>query len=431
MTRRARYDLGLPDGLWLSEIAEQAVATYPGRPNSASPDLWRRFLVDLGCWLDAALNDVYRVGFGGAEIEAQILAAGHQRTPSTTDGRYRWDVPEINTIGALAELLNLDDGSLLWFADPGSFERTASDENLRHYNYHWIPKRRGGARLLEAPKQNLAYMQRWLLREILNQIPAHDSAHGFVRGRSIQSFAAPHTARDWVLRIDLKDFFPSVPKGRVDATFRSAGYPPEVARLLGGLCTNAAPNDVFDGCDRPVSTSLRDRLRNPHLPQGAPTSPALANLAAFGLDVRLTALAERFDARYTRYADDLAFSGQAPMGTVASRREVDRLIELARTIIAEEGFAMNHDKTQVRRAHQRQVLTGMVVNKHLNLHRRDLDRLRAELHEAATSGPSKANRTGHSQYRSHLQGRLGFVQATNPTKARKLWALFDRIDWAD
>ena len=91
---------------------------------------------------------------------------------------------------------------------------------------------------------------------------------------------------------------------------------------------------------------------------------------------------------------------------------------------------MNPRKTRVRRSHQRQVLTGMVVNQHLNLHRRDLDRFRAELHEAVTKGPEKANRSGHPQYRSHLQGRLGFVQATNPMKARKLWLVFDQIDWS-
>lgn len=429
MTLRAAYDFELVADGWLLEMANRAVEEYPTRPDPSSPDHWRRFLVDIGCWIDAALDQGAQRGGDVASIEARLLNASELGKHSGS-GEYRWDVPEFATTDQLADQLNLDDRSLLWFADPSSFERTARDENLRHYDYHWIPKRSGGARLLEAPKQNLAYMQRWILRDILNQVPPHNAAHGFVKGRSIQTFASPHTARDWVLRVDLKDFFPSVFKARVDATFQAVGYPREVARMLGGLTTNATPSWVFASCDRELGSTLRERLRNPHLPQGAPTSPALANLAAFGLDVRMSALAERFDARYTRYADDLAFSGNSSARSGASREEVDRLIEVVYTIITEEGFSVNRSKTRVRRSHQRQVLTGMVVNKHLNLHRRDLDRLRAELHEAVVKGPAQANRTGHGQYRSHLQGRLGFVQATNPAKARKLWSLYDQIDWS-
>ena len=348
---------------------------------------------------------------------------------------YRWDVFPLPTTRALSNQLNLDPASLRWFADPRSFERTAADENLRHYDYHWIKKRRGGARLLEAPKQNLKHMQRWVLREIVNKIPPHTGVHGFVAHRSIQSFAEPHTGRDWVLRLDLKDFFPSITAGRVLGIFRSAGYRSDVAELLCGLTTNATPIHVLAEREHRHDSIFVARLRAPHLPQGAPTSPALANLAAYGLDVRMTALANQFGARYTRYADDLAFSGDdhaMPRGasSYSSRVEVDRLIEIAHAIVADEGFTVNPAKTRVRRSHQRQVLTGMVVNQHLNLHRRDLDRLRAELHEAVTKGPARANRHDHPQYRSHLQGRVGFVQATNPAKARKLWALFDSIDWA-
>ena len=132
----------------------------------------------------------------------------------------------------------------------------------------------------------------------------------------------------------------------------------------------------------------------------------------------------RFGARYTRYADDLAVSGESDFADVA-----DRFLWLAEEIVRDEGFVLNAKKTSQRRSHQRQIVAGMVVNRHLNTHRDDFDRLKAVLHDARVNGVSVANRDGHRQFRSHLEGRIGFVQATNPGRARKLWAVFDAIDW--
>jgi len=106
-----------------------------------------------------------------------------------------------------------------------------------------------------------------------------------------------------------------------------------------------------------------------------------------------------------------------------------RFVALATEIVRDEGFAVHPEKTRMQRAHQRQVLTGMTVNRHLNMERAELDRLRAQLHEAVTQGPAVANRRAHPNYRAHLEGRIGHVQATNPVRARKLWATFDQISW--
>ena len=314
---------------------------------------------------------------------------------------------------------------LLWYADPKMLERSTTDENLRHYSYYWRKKQRGGARLVEAPKQNLKYLQRKILREIVDHIPPHQAAHGFRRGRSIHSYATKHTGRDVVIRFDLADFFTNVPTSRVYGTFFTAGYPREVAHLLRALTTNATPPSVLR--QRPMrhlGNTNDDVLRGAHLPQGAPTSPALANLAAYRLDVRMHALAQQFDARYTRYADDLAVSGDHDFAAVANR-----FSWLANEIVTDEGFALNAKKTNVRRSHQRQIVAGMVVNTHLNVHRRVYDQLKAVLHDARTNGVESANRSGHPQFRAHLEGRIGFVQTTNPKRARKLWAMFDAIGW--
>ena len=135
----------------------------------------------------------------------------------------------IETIGALAEKFNLKLNELFWFADRRGLERKASDEALRHYRYHWIAKRDGSARLVEAPKQRLKMIQRFLLEKIVEAIPPHEAAHGFRSGRSIKTFTAPHVGQEVVLKLDLRNFFPSITAGRVLAIFMTAGYPEPVA----------------------------------------------------------------------------------------------------------------------------------------------------------------------------------------------------------
>ena len=391
MARRCAHDLDLPLSHWVVKVAEKtAEARRQPKGNSlALEQLVEQLLRNATDQGDAREAIPWLHGRDGPNVWPGPPAPPERLSMA----RGPWPVRPLENAAELAEALNLDPASLSWFADTRSLERTARDENLRHYDYHWLAKRSGGRRLIQAPKQNLKEMQRWVLRKILDHIPPHDAAHGFRHGRNIQSYAAPHTGREWVLRMDLSHFFCSVPVARVRAVFEAAGYPNAVTRLLVGLCTNATPPHVLTDADGDVE--LVGRLRGPHLPQGAPTSPTLANLAAFGLDTRLQALASRFDARYTRYADDLAFSGES-----MSHDELDRMVALVRGIVNEQGLRVREDKTSVRRKHQRQVLTGMVVNKHLNLHRRDLDRLRAEVYEAATKGPAVANRRSHPQYRA-------------------------------
>ena len=177
-----------------------------------------------------------------------------------------------------------------------------------------------------------------MLREILDRIPPHAAAHGFRHERSVKTFAAPHVGQQVVARVDLRDFFPTVPRTRVRGLFLTAGYPGEVASMLAGLCTNQVPDTIWE--DFPQFGSPQDRFahealyRRPHLPQGAPTSPALANLAAYRLDCRLHGLASAAGARYTRYADDLLFSGGGEFA-VPCRRFLHHVYAL----ILEEGFA--------------------------------------------------------------------------------------------
>ncbi len=316
----------------------------------------------------------------------------------------RWDVPEIVTAGDLARWLGVHAGELEWFANL----RGLGAGRLAHYHYKTVAKRSGEVRIIEAPKRELKELQRWILREIPEKIPTHPAAHGFVKGRSIRTFVAPHTGKAVVLKMDLRDFFPSIRGARVQAVFRTMGYPETVADLLGGICTNVVAGEV------------PDIYRKPHLPQGAPTSPALANMCAWRLDCRLAGLAKAAGADYTRYADDLAFSVDVDFA---------RLPVHVAAIAEEEGFAVNFRKTRAMRQGVRQRLAGLTANAGVNVIRADFDVLKATLTNCVRTGPASQNREGHAAFRAHLEGRVGFVESINAAKGMRLREVMARIDW--
>jgi len=336
-------------------------------------------------------------------------------------GPRRWDVPEIPTAGALRSWLGVDGGMLDWLADRKGLERFARTESLRNYRYRWVAKRLGGWRLIEIPKARLKGVQRRILNEILEHVPAHANAHGFRRNRSVVTFASPHAGQRMVLRMDLRDFFATISIAHVFGIFRSAGYPEEVARILSALCTNRVPRDF---CRQvPLDSSGRRRLQTPHLPQGAPISPALANLCAYGIDVRLSALCLKAGGRYTRYADDLAFSFDALVSS-------DRFLARAAAIVCDEGFEVNFRKVRCLTQASRQQLAGVVVNDHPNVPRAEFDRLKAALHNCAAHGLAGQDREGSGRLRETLLGRISWVSMLNPKRGRKLRALYEQITWS-
>ena len=337
--------------------------------------------------------------------------------------RWQADVPQWCNAEELAAALDLDLGELSWFADIRGWNRHAT-QPLRHYQARWLATRSGGWRLIEAPKPRLAELQRRLLRRVLAKLPLHDAAHGFRPGRSVATFAAPHAGQALVVRLDLEGFFATVTLPRVHGLLRAVGYPPAVARLLAGLLTTVTPVDVLAaGPHGPASAwRLRRRLAIAHLPQGAPSSPAVANLVARRLDRRLSALAEQLGANYTRYADDLAFSGPATL-------PLHRLVPGVRRIAADEGFRLREDKTRIAAAHQRQRLAGLVVNVSPAVPRAEYDALRAELHNCLRTGPAGQNRAGRPDYQAHLRGRIAWIAATHPARGTRLLEMWQRISW--
>ena len=365
---------------------------------------------------------------GRSKAVSDILRAPTMRPANETVAS--WQTPAMTTSTAVADWLGLKLGELDWFADCNGHEWDIKRAGpLRHYSYRWLPKVSGKWRLLEMPKTRLKAIQRRILSEILNRIPPHDAAHGFRRNRSIATYAAPHCGQGIVMRFDLRHFFPSVQSSRIHAVFASTGYPATVARLLTGLCTNVVPDDVWqlhpgdDYYSRPTWEEQR-RFRSPHLPQGAPTSPALANLCAYRLDCRLHGLATSMGGRYTRYADDLAFSGDRDL-----ERSVRRFQVMVSRIALEEGFETHLRKTRFMR--QSVQLVGVVVNHHVNLRRDEFDRVKAILHNCNRHGPASQNRENHVSFRAHLLGLVAHATMLNATRGQRLRKMFDRINWGE
>lgn len=231
------------------------------------------------------------------------------------------------------------------------------------YREFAVRKRGGGVRRLAAPAATLKGVQRRILRRVLARPLAHEAAVGFERGRSFVHHAAWHAGRAVVIRIDVRDFFPSTGAERVRGLMRRLGWGEEAADLLVRLCT-------YKG----------------GLPQGAPTSPRLANLVNWDLDARCAAvarLAARAGARYSRYADDLTFSLERD-----DRAAVAMIVHSVRGILRECGYEMHmKKKLHIRRRHQRQEVTGLVVNDGPpRLPRRVRRWLRAVEHRIAVGG---------------------------------------------
>ncbi|MCX4243901.1 reverse transcriptase family protein [Paraliomyxa miuraensis] len=318
-------------------------------------------------------------------------------------------LPKLPNTGALAEALGLSIPRLRWLV----FHREV-DSGTHYHRWH-VPKRDGGLRLISAPKPQLKAAQHWIARNITEHLPVHGAAHGFVPGRSTVSNATVHAGATVVIKLDLKDFYPSVTQPRVKGLFRKAGYGEQVATVLSMLCTEA-PREVVELRGKPSYVALGPRS----LPQGAPTSPSITNALCLRLDRRMQGLAHKLGFRYSRYADDLTFSWHETPANSGAEAPVGKLLHRVGAIVTAEGFGVHPNKTRIMRSGRRQKVTGLVVNAvetatipAARVPRKLRRLLRAALHNRARgkSGPESLDR---------LQGYAAYVYMTDPSHGRPL-----------
>jgi hypothetical protein len=324
------------------------------------------------------------------------------KLPSRPAALEALGLPKLASRAAVAKLVGLAEDELPKLMRPG----TAKGSGYVEFE---IPKAKGGTRRISAPRTPLRKVQRILLEQILDKVPMHDACHGFVAGRSTVTNARPHEKAAIVVKLDLKDFFPTVHYRRVKGLFEHLGYSAEVAGTLAGLTTHRPKLKkgvvVWPGM----------------LPQGAPTSPALANLACRRLDRRLERLAAKYGAVYTRYADDLTFS----FSEVPEVR-LGRFLWWVDGICQQEGFTERADKRRILRAKHQQRVTGLVVNERVNIPRSDRRKFRAILHNCAKHGVASQAK-GRDDFEAYLAGYAAYVHMVDPALGKRLAAEVARL----
>lgn len=343
-------------------------------------------------------------------LGAGVSAGLGQRTANDAS-LARNGVPRLADENALARAMGISLGELRFLA----FSRRTS--RTTHYQRFKIPKKTGGQRLISAPMPRLKRAQHWILHNVLNAVPVHHAAHGFRPGRSIVSNARPHVQADVVVNVDLRDFFPSVTYRRIKGVFRKLGYSESLATIFALLCSEPDVDAVrLDGETFYVARSER------RLPQGAPTSPAVTNILCRGLDARLAGLAASLGFQFTRYADDLTFSGPAE-----ARQHVGRLLRRLKKIVADENFEVHPDKTRVLHRGRRQEVTGLVVNDRVTVPRKMLRNFRAVLFQIERDGPAGKRWGAGDDVIAAIEGYANFVAMVQPERGRAFQQQVARI----
>lgn len=254
------------------------------------------------------------------------------------------------------------------------------------YREFSIPKKTGGQRAIFEPLPTLKEIQKWILEEILKNIKVSPTAKAYINGLSIKDNARYHKKQKEILNLDMENFFGNITERHVYVMFKGLGYNKQVSSILTKIC-----------------------CLNGVLPQGAPTSPMISNIIFRFADRRIFEFCKKNELRYTRYADDMTFSGgEIPKGFISTIKR----------IIFENGFELNEKKTKLRLQHQRQEVTGIVVNEKLQV-RRDYRKLvRQQIYYIKRFGLiEQSKKNGFDEpikYLRHLLGKLNFILFIDP-----------------
>lgn len=261
----------------------------------------------------------------------------------------------------------------------------ASNSPESFYRKFKIPKKSGGVREIAEPLPSLKEIQKWILKEILYKCKTSEYSKAFSPGSSIKNNARFHKSQELVLSLDIKNFFGSLKYRKVRSLFQRLGYSNGVSTMLANLC-------CLEG----------------NLPQGASTSPMLSNLLTYNIDKRISGFIKKYGIRYSRYADDLSFSGKFEPGSI---------IKFVRKVLAEEKLLINYKKIRLMHRHQRQEVTGIVVNQHMQVPINLRKKLRQAIYYMDKYGLNShldRIKCSRAHYVQHLLGIANFIYFINP-----------------
>lgn len=298
------------------------------------------------------------------------------------NGTYIMRYTEIKSIDDLAFVLNVEKRQLTGLLYGKGIDKC--------YTPFEIPKKKGGTRKIEAPNNSLKFVQRKLSRLLLDRLEVvnfennihNNVSHGFYKKRSIKSNAQPHRNKKFLLNVDLEDFFGTIHFGRVQGYFKNNKYfkLPEVATIIAQLC-------CYHG----------------RLPQGAPTSPVISNLICQILDFRIIDLCRKYKLTYTRYADDLTFS----TNDLNFYNTYNDFLEDLGKLIVRSGFKINSEKTFFQVNNNRQIVTGLTVNKKINVKKDYYKNTRSMANNLYKNGSFTID--GKLGNLKKLEGRFSFI----------------------
>jgi RNA-directed DNA polymerase len=281
-------------------------------------------------------------------------------------------LPAVTNLAELASQMRLSVGLV----------QTLVYKSNEHYRVYFLDKKSGGKREIAQPSRTMKAVQSWILRKILYRLSSSQNSKGFEIGESILSNATPHIGAHVLLNIDLEDFFHSVPASHVYSIFHSIGYNKLISQKLTSLCT-------YKG----------------RLPQGAPTSPKLSNLACQRLDSRIQGYAGPKGIIYTRYADDITLSA-------FNESKIRKAKPMIEKIVLDEGFSINHKKTKLCGTRKRKEITGLIVTANgVGIGREVYRKMRAEIYTMFNSDSSKL---------PHINGWLAYIKSVDATNYARL-----------
>jgi len=349
--------------------------------------------------------------------------------------RFRTRSPNLTPILTLRHLSVLSGVGYNYLRE--IIERRRDPYTLFRSNKKPSPNGAARYRIICIPEEKLLKLQRWIDYFILDHLAVDEASFGFSKGSRIRDAAALHCDAKWLIKLDIESFFESVTELQVFRIFHKAGYEPLVALELARLCTRYRKDNGFRGMKwraHPHSGTIPE-YSVPwlgYLPQGAPTSPKLSNLALRDFDQKVRDIAGQHGLTYTRYADDLTLSTLHDF----DRSQASKVIGKVYSEMRSYGFSPQMTKTSVVPPGARKIVLGLGVNSDQpKLTRRFKDMLRLHIHYLTSDnhGPAvhakhQGNATIHG-LRNHVQGLLAFAKGIEPEFSERLNEKFQSVDW--
>jgi RNA-directed DNA polymerase len=297
-------------------------------------------------------------------------------------------------------------------------------------------------RIICVPDGRLMALQRWINKNILSSGKVHEASVAFNPGNNIVEAARLHCGCSWLIKLDIANFFESITEQSVFHVFADMGYEPLVAFELARVCTRRGqPSHTRSLAVKrwrprsgkyPIIPSYGNQLLG-HLPQGAPTSPVLANLVMHTFDCHMASCAQAHGLLYTRYADDLTFSRHE---AGFSRKLAEDAVAAFYQIITRHGFMPKYAKTSIVPPGARRIVLGLLVDgKEPRLSKEFRNTLRLHLHHIGPDGSGAIKHAEENGFRSiyglrnHIGGLISFAHQVEPALAKHAWKKFDSALW--